>query len=282
MLPQIRSVSERMNLEPYFKRIAFRGDPKPDLATLKDLHILHPLAIPFENLSTLLGEPVDLGLDELADKLIEQERGGYCFEQNSLFQHVLETIGFDVLPLAARVVWNQDAGYVNPRTHMALLVEVDGSRFLCDVGFGGATLTAPLAFVPGEVQPTPHEPFRIERIDDGFRVDVLQGDMWRSAYEFDLQPQKAIDYEAMSHFVQTHERSHFRSMLMAARPDASGRFSLGKNVLTRYENGKLLERRQIRSAAGLKGVLAGELRISLPDHPGLDALLARVASENHE
>ena len=266
-----------MKLEPYFARIGFHGNPRPDLDTLKQLHLLHPCAIPFENLSTLLGEPVLLETAALEEKLILGQRGGYCFEQNTLFQQVLEAIGFDLTPLAARVVWNQDKGPPNPRTHMALLVETGGNQFLCDVGFGGATLTGPLAFEPGMLQTTPHEPYQIEAIGSEFTLKVRFGDTWRYAYEFDLQPQRPIDYEAMNHYVQTHPGSHFRSVLMVGRPDTAGRLALGGNELTRYQEGLVIERRQVDSAAELASLLTNEFQIGLPDHHDLDSLLERVA-----
>lgn len=282
MLTQKPDEAEGMNLESYFARIGFRGDPQPDFETLAALHLLHPVAIPFENLSTLLGDRVQLTPDALATKLIGQQRGGYCFEQNSLFRYVLDSIGFNVLPLAARVIWNQDRGPVNPRTHMALLLEIAGKRYLCDVGFGGATLTAPLAFVPGIEQATPHESFRILAEGALFRLEVKQGAGWRAAYEFDLQPQQSVDYEAMNHYVQTHPDSHFRSVLMAARPDLSGRFALNNNQFTRYLNGKSAETRKIATVDGLKTLLANEFQISLPDHRALAPLLQRIVDANDE
>jgi N-hydroxyarylamine O-acetyltransferase len=266
-----------MELRPYFDRIGFAGPAKADLATLARLHRLHPAAIAFENLSTLLGETVSLDPPALEDKLIRRRRGGYCFEQNALFQRVLEALGFELVPLAARVVWNGDRGYVNPRTHMALLVSVGSARYLCDVGFGGATLTAPLRLSPGREQETPHEPFRINELGDIFTLEVKLGDGWRTAYEFDLQPQLPIDYEAMNHYVQTWPDSHFRQRLMAARPIERGRIALGGNELSRYIDGRLVERRSIRSRRELESLLAQEFGIALPVHPGLDGLLGRIA-----
>ncbi|HEY5667480.1 MAG TPA: arylamine N-acetyltransferase [Gammaproteobacteria bacterium] len=260
------------------ERIGFTAEPKRDLETLRALHRLHPFAIPFENLSTLAGDPVSLDIDSIAEKLIRQRRGGYCFEQNTLLQTVLETLGFDVLPLAARVVWNQSTGQVNPRTHMVLLVSVADRQFLCDVGFGGATLTAPLEFSPGIIQQTPHEPFRIRQSGDEFVLEVRLGGEWRPAYEFDLQPQQPIDYEAMNHFVQTHPSSHFRYALMAGRPDSRGRHAIGGNELSRYENGELVERRRLESVDALASALRERFGIEAPSSPGLDSALESVAA----
>lgn len=265
-----------MRLEPYLERIGLVGEPKADLATLEALHRLHPLAIPFENLSTLLGEPVSLDRAALEEKLIRQQRGGYCFEHNALFQHVLEALGFELTPLAARVVWNRDKAYVNPRTHMALLVTIGRDPYLCDVGFGGATLTAPLALDPGREQKTPHEPFIINRIGDLFTISVKFADGCRDAYEFDLQPQLAIDYAAMNHYVQTWPDSPFRRVLMAARPHAGGRVALTGNELSRYASGRLIERRLLTSPESLRGVLEDDLGITLPASQALESLLARI------
>jgi N-hydroxyarylamine O-acetyltransferase len=265
-------------LRAYLDRIGFAAEPKRDLETLRALHRLHPFAIPFENLSTLAGDPVSLEIDAIVEKLIRQRRGGYCFEQNTLLQTVLEILGFDVLPLAARVTWNRSTGHVNPRTHMVLLVSVAERQFLCDVGFGGATLTAPLEFSPGVIQETPHEPFRIRQSHQEFVLEVRLGEEWRAAYEFDLQPQQPIDYEAMNHFVQTHPSSHFRHVLMAGRPDAQGRYAIGGNELSRYEKGELVERRRLESVAALAGALREQFGIDVPSSPGLNAALESITA----
>jgi N-hydroxyarylamine O-acetyltransferase len=73
------------------------------LATPGGWHQAHVGAIPFENLDILLGRPVVLEIDALQAKLVSGRRGGYCFEQNTLFRAALERIGFRVTALAARV-----------------------------------------------------------------------------------------------------------------------------------------------------------------------------------
>src|SRR5262249_51271967 len=142
-------------------RIGYSGSNSPTLETLRGLHLHHALAIPFENLNPLLGWPVQLDSVSLQHKLIEQGRGGYCYEQNMLFKHALEAIGFKVTGLAARVCWNIPEGVQPPRTHMLLRVDLDGQPYISDVGFGGLTLTAPLRLEFDTEQPTPHEVFRL-------------------------------------------------------------------------------------------------------------------------
>ena len=98
-------------------------------------HRAHCAAIPFENLDILLGRPIALDLPALEAKLVRARRGGYCFEQNTLFQAALEALGFRVTALAARV--RVGATEVRPRTHMLLRVDLPEGAFVADVGFGG-------------------------------------------------------------------------------------------------------------------------------------------------
>ena len=85
-----------------------------------------------------------LDLPSLEAKLVASRRGGYCFEQNSVFQAALGALGFQVSSLIARVLWNRPPGAYTARSHMLLRVELDEGSFLADVGFGGLVQTAPL------------------------------------------------------------------------------------------------------------------------------------------
>src|SRR5258708_29770114 len=138
-------MSEAPDLDAYFRRIAYRGPPAATLATLQALHALHAESIPFENLSPLLGESVRLDPASLEAKLVRGGRGGWCFEHNLLFSHVLLALGFDVTRLAARVRWNVPAGPVPARTHMLLRVRLRQGRYHAGVAFRRLTRTPPPA-----------------------------------------------------------------------------------------------------------------------------------------
>jgi N-hydroxyarylamine O-acetyltransferase len=268
-----------VNLEPYFRRIGFEGRPAADLATLAALHRLHPIAIPFENLSTLLREPILLDIAALQDKLVARGRGGYCFEHNTLFGEVLRALGFEVVGLAARVVWGRRAALPpGPRSHMVLRVRAGGEDYISDVGFGGLTLTAPLKLELDTEQDTPHERFRLRRIGDELELEArVQGD-WRPLYRFDLQIHLPIDFDVLNHFVATHPSSHFLTTLIAARRTADGRFALSNNDLAVYR-GTAKEERKLRSGAEIARVLTEEFRIALPRGQALDSKLAAFAAQ---
>ena len=128
-----------LDLDAYLARIGYDGPREPTLEVLRAIHAAHPAAIPFEAIDVLLDRGVDISLPAVQAKLIAGRRGGYCFEQNTLFLAVLRELGFDVEPLLARVVWMRPADApAGPRTHMVLRVTLEGRPWLADVGFGGA------------------------------------------------------------------------------------------------------------------------------------------------
>ena len=117
-------------LARYFTRIGYHGPAEPTLEVLRQLHLLHPQAIPFENIDAYSGLGVSLDLARIADKMLARGRGGYCFEHNRLFQAVLEQLGFRVTPLIARVRWQVPADVRTGLTHMLLRVDLDGRSWL--------------------------------------------------------------------------------------------------------------------------------------------------------
>lgn len=268
--------TDRMDLDGYCARIGFTGPRTPTLDTLNAIHLLHPQAIPFENLDPLLGVPPDLEIGPLEDKLVRRHRGGYCFEHNLLLKHVLETIGFRVTGLGGRVVWGAAPGARPARSHMLLRIELPDGPYLADVGFGGLTLTTPLRFTPDIAQSTPHEPFRVASIPGGYRMEVKLGNEWQALYRFDLVEQELIDYQVANWYVATHPRSTFVNGLVAARVHGNHRLTLRNTTLSDYSLGGSTHRRTLTDVDELKGVLTGSFGITLPDHPGLDAVLTRI------
>lgn len=264
------------DLEAYFNRIGYKGKPEASQKCLKELHRLHPLAIPFESLNPFLGLPVFLDKDNLQRKLIQEGRGGYCFEHNLLFGQVLTTLGFRVKGLSARVLWNVPEGIILPRDHMLLLVDTAKTTFIADVGFGGNTLTAPLLLESREEQKTSHEPFRILRENELFDLQIKIEKKWKPLYRFSLEPQLLPDYEVTSWYLCNHQDSHFLRGLTAGICTHLGRYSLQDNNLSIHLTGGATEKRTLHTVEELKQVLEENFRIRLPQIKKLDEKLARA------
>lgn len=260
----------------YFRRIGYDGSRAPTLAVLRAVQLRHALSIPFENLDPLLRRPVPLDLESLQGKLLSGRRGGYCFEQNRLFQQALEALGFRVTGLLARVLWMVPAGKQVPRTHMLLRVEIEGADHLADVGFGGQTPTGPLRLVAGIEQATPHGPFRLLGDGDGFRMEGKLGGEWRPLYRFDLQAQTPADYEMGNWYTSTHPQSRFLNNLIAALPAADRRFALLNREFAVHHLDGPSERRVLADAREIRKVLEEVFGLTPPGGADLDAALARL------
>jgi len=270
-----------IDLDAYFRRIGFTGTAAPDRDTLAAIHRLHPQAIAFENLDPLLGVPVALDVAALESKLVRSGRGGYCYEHNLLLMHVLKALGFGVRGLGARVLWGAAEGAVTPRAHMLLCVDLEGRRYIADVGFGGTTPTAPLCLALEGEQHTAHEPFRLVRSGDEFVLQAAIGASWHSLYRFDLQEQFQADYEIVSWYQSTNPNSYFTKNLMAARPVPGVRYALRNAEFSMHHLGGRSERRVLRTAAELRDTLSDTFGVTLAgvaNVAGLDALLTRLTA----
>jgi N-hydroxyarylamine O-acetyltransferase len=267
-------MSDDANIDAYFERIGFSGSIAPALTTLEQLHALHPAAIAFENLDLLIGAPVRLELRNLEQKLLFERRGGYCFEQNLLFKAMLEDLGFAVTGLAARVHWGHPEGEERPRSHMALKVEINGSDYLADVGFGSATLTAPLRLRADAEQQTPHETYRLVGGEPDWLLQIRIGDEWRSVYSFDLTEHGLEDYVGLNDNLQADPG--FRDNVVAARAEKDRRLTLRNHEIRIHPAaGGETERRTLAGVAEVKEALAGIFGINLPAGEKLDPALER-------
>jgi len=266
-----------IDLDAYFERIGYEGPHDASLSTLREIHRLQPQAIAFENLSPLLGHPVPLDAPSLHRKMVADGRGGYCFEQNLLLASVLEALGFKFRMLTGWPRWQVAPDRLLPRTHLLLLLDIDGEEWLADVGFGGNTLTGPLRLRAEGGQETPHEPARIVAEDGGFMIQVRIGGTWHDLVAFDLGRQPFAELEMGNWFTSTHPRSRFRNEIFAARSEPGCRYGLADNVLSTHRLGGKSEKQTLASVPEMREALTDVFRIRLPDDPALDAALARFA-----
>ena len=248
-----------MDLDAYFARIGFRGDPRPDRRTLDALHLAHARSVPFENLDIQMGLPISLELADLEDKIVRRRRGGYCFEQNTFFMAVLREVGFVVDPFEARV--RLGVVDVRPRTHMLLRVLLDGRPILADVGFGLQGLLEPLP-MDGESHAQQGDVYRV--IGEGAQL-VLQWarpapEFWLDLYAFVPEPRPAVDFVMANHFTSTFPRSPFVLSLVAQLPTPEARYSL-RHLTFSVIRGAQVEERQ---------AAPGEVRRLLRDYFSLE------------
>ncbi|KPG98488.1 N-hydroxyarylamine O-acetyltransferase [Pseudomonas sp. RIT-PI-q] len=260
----------------YLQRLGFDAPPAPTLESLRALQLRHTGAFPFENLTTLSGEPVHIDLPSIEQKVLHEGRGGYCYELNNLFLALLQELGYDARGISGRVVMGQPEGAWTARTHRLSVVVLDGVRYITDVGFGGMVPTAPLLLDTAAEQLTPHESYRIEQHEDGYTLRAKVADEWKAMYIFDLQRQEDIDYAVGNWYVSTWPESSFARQLMVARTGEGWRRTLNNGSFAIHHIGSESERRQVADVDELIRLLQSEFGIRVPEHAQLKRVLERL------
>ena len=267
--------SDRLDVDTYLDRLGITGPLAPTVDTLRLLHRAHVATIPFENLDVLLGRGVDLDMAALQAKLLEQRRGGYCYEHNMLFAALLERLGFRVARLYAR----PDLHYPKPlpRTHLTLRVESDdGAVHLADVGFGDSGPLEPVPF-DGSVSRQGGWEYRLTEEPDRAQpwcLSLRRGDDWFPIYRFTLEPHHRIDCVVANHFISTNRHSPFVGRAFVERIADDWRLNLDNRTLTlrRADGGREESRVEDDQFADL---LADRFGIELTDQE-LKAVLASL------
>jgi len=271
------------DLDAYFSRINDSGSREPTLETLNRLIAAHVRTIPFENLDILLGRPISVGLEAIEQKLVHDRRGGYCFEQNTLFQQVLLALGFSVRAISARVRLQRERSFMPARTHLFLRVEIDGQSWLADVGVGALSPTSALRLTLDTPQSTPHETRRIiaagewsgfeQRAPDAVLFhQALLDNRWQDICEFTLEEMHPIDRELGNWFTSAHPDSHFRNRLVVARATETGRVTLLNRELKHRGADGRTETRYLDTDEEILTVMYAEFSLSFPagtsfEHP---------------
>jgi N-hydroxyarylamine O-acetyltransferase len=213
-----------MNVEAYLNRINYRGSLSVSSETLRDLQVAHLKTVPFENLSIHAGESIVLEEEALFKKIVECNRGGFCYECNGSFAGLLRALGFRVEMLAAGVARRQ-GGFGPVFDHMTLAVTLS-ERWLVDVGFGDSFLE-PLLLDSRDEQVQGTRSFRIDADNDYLVLMRRNEDEdWEPQYRFTLQTFGFPDYEEMCRFHQTSPESHFTQNVICSRVTEDGRVTL--------------------------------------------------------
>src|SRR5216117_4266864 len=223
-----------MDTKAYLERIGYRARIRPGPDVLHGLHWKHLLSIPFENLDIHLGKPIILSEEAFYDKIIRQDRGGFCYELNGLFATLLDELGFKVSMLSARVA-RKGGGFSPNFDHMTLLVQLE-HPWLVDVGFGDS-FTEPKRLDMSGPQVDRGRQYRLTRRDGWTLLSRRPkgNGVWEPQYLFSLRPRKLEEFIPRCRWQQSSPRSHFRKGRICTRLTSNGRLSLTdtKFIVTR-------------------------------------------------
>ena len=194
-----------MDVKKYFNRIGLELPETivPDSALLKKLHLAHCCTVPYENLDVIRGIPTSLEEDALFLKIVEEGKGGLCFELNGSFGFLLKALGYKVTDYAARYLRGEST--IPMRRHRVMKVEATDGVWLCDVGIGEVTQREPIAMVEGLEQHQFGETYKLEKEDNlGWVLWDFHKGAWRKFYSFTEEVQQQVDFIALNFYCEKH------------------------------------------------------------------------------
>ena len=265
-----------LDIDAYLRRIDFPDTLAPTRACLDRLVDRHAGTIPFENIEVLAKRVPKLDLDGLQHKLVRQRRGGYCFEQNTLFRAVLQAAGFDAAPMEARIRSGVPADVVTARTHLATRVTLDGVALLVDVGCGTIAPVTPIDLARRDKQAAGTGFYRFVDVGDEVLLQQREPTGWKDCYQLLPTHPHAIDCEMGNWFVATHPGSMLGKNLLVGRAIAGGRLRLFNRRLSTFKpECAAPTERDLQSRAEFADVLADGFGLDIAA-ADLDAVMAAI------
>lgn len=230
-----------INTEKFFERIGLPSDTKIEKTYdfLKKVQYHCVTSIAYENLDILDKKPLSLDTKDLFEKIVEQNRGGYCFEVNGLLSYVLKQLGFKVDDYFARYLRGESE--IPMRRHRILAVECDDGRFFFDIGIGQPAPRYPVKLEEGVSQPQFDEVYKFEKDDEfGWILYDLHEGEWRKFISFTQEIQYEVDFVQPSFFCEAHPSSPFNKVPMIAIKTEKGRKTLDDRTYKVFEGKKVV------------------------------------------
>lgn len=223
-------------IQAYLQRIGIDAPAGPGLDSLTRLQLAHLQAVPFENLAIFAGRSVTTDDNWTFSKVVDQQRGGWCFELNGAFAQLLEALGFTVRRLAAAVLLNGPTTIVD---HLVLEVELD-QAYLVEVGFGADAPIEPLPLAQSGPIETRDGTFEFLDSPQGTTLAQNVDGVPEARYRFKRVSHQPQDFEATSMRLQSDPTLHWSTKPFATRlvDDKGARLTLTRDRLRLARDGE--------------------------------------------
>ncbi len=188
----------------YLRRIGLsETEIKTDIEGLDSLVRAQLMNVAFDNLDVWgKGACPNLEVRALFDKIVLGHRGGYCFELNSLFEALLRALSFDSYKVIAHVMAGRKE--LGPPAHCAIICRIEGEKYFCDVGYGGAVPCGGLS-LSGESR----FGFHIER--EGLFYKLVNEKSGEAELWFKDVPAETVELIPLNFFISQSPTSPFRN-----------------------------------------------------------------------
>jgi len=220
-------------IHKYLKRINFQDELSVDIETLRKLHKQHLLTVPFENLDIFLGKKIKMDIESFFKKIVEEGRGGLCYELNGLLFSFLKELGFKVKLVSGKVL--EDGSVYD---HAFIIATIEEETWLVDVGFGDS-YHYPIKLSIGEVQEDDNRYFKIERYgeEEYELLRSMDNEAYSIEYIFSLKERELLEFEERCLYFQFSPDSRFKKNRICSLEKENGRVSLKDDKLTVTSNG---------------------------------------------
>ncbi|MBC7003026.1 arylamine N-acetyltransferase [Photobacterium sp. BZF1] len=192
-------------------------------------------SIPFENLDVLSGISINDETCHLYQKLILSQRGGVCFELNNFLYELLMHCGYCVYRVAARMF--VDGELRDVANHIALVVELNGEKFIADVGDARAmSQVIPMNGRRGfEELGITHKIKLISK--DYYQLWLHDNEGASPRYQFNDELYHRRDFKAAIAFIEHDERSIFNKQWVVSKLQGDCRIALSDEHVARTSSG---------------------------------------------
>jgi arylamine N-acetyltransferase len=216
-----------------------KGFSQVNVRTLNHYLERFMLTVPFENIDVQNKRPISVDVNHLYNKVVNQKRGGYCYELNTLFHHYLLEKGFNAR-LVSATIHTRNGGRSRAGSHMSILVYLD-QPYVADVGFGDLPLQAmPLHAKKDAIYINDVNGFyrAVYEDQDKFHVQKWQDDDWRTSYEGTETSRRIDEFDEALDYNQHNGNSIFVKKLVVTIPKIDGRVTMSEKDLTITKRGE--------------------------------------------
>lgn len=218
-------------IKKYLERIGITEDAQISEEWLQKMIFQNLTHVPFENLDTIeKGIAPSLEDEDIYRKVVEERRGGWCFELNKVFMRLLQSIGYEAYPVAVRIIWMRPA--LTAPTHRATIVTMGDQFYYVDIGYGGPGPKGLVVLKEG-VQVIGGVKFNVVNLHGNvWQIEREYEDVFSPMLHFELKEIPEIDFNLPNFYCAKNENVIFSGRIVCNLMTEDGNIGFNDKVLT--------------------------------------------------
>ncbi|EJR92073.1 N-hydroxyarylamine O-acetyltransferase [Bacillus cereus VD196] len=239
----------------FFSRLQIAPKEKVTFKDLPEILLQMGRMLPYENIDVMEGKSREISQTNLQEKLLLHNRGGLCYELNSLLYYFLRDCGFDVYRVAG-TVYDVSGDKRKPDDgHVIIILKEGSQKYIVDGGFASYLPLYPVSFT-GEVISSQTGKYRIRKqhtekgtylleMRKGENAQFLESelpDTWRTGYAFTLDKIDTRKVNDIQYSIIHHPESPFNKGHIICKLTENGHISLTKRNFTKTYKGQTIKR----------------------------------------